>query len=273
MSDIITFNVPKLAIRPILDINGNAVSNPTPLVIEGIQGFDLMLKGTIKELMADKQFAIAAGRGESSVQGKIKAVQNSAEIIASVYTGQGWSTTTPVQYMTTRVTGTLASAVLAVGPAGAGIDTGTGTLVTKDLGVVDLYGNVLTCVGATPAAGQYTVAISSGTATYTFNSTEVTAGMVPYVSFIASLTTPATGTKHRAFTINNLQGGQTPVVELLAYSSFQGRSMLLTMPWTISSNLNLLQAKNLDFSGFELDFTCLPDRTVNKTIVSGFCLE
>lgn len=273
MANVINFNVPTLAVVPILAIDGNPVANPTPIIIDGIQGFDLTLKGSIKQLMAEKQFAIAGARGESSVDGKIKAVKNSAETIASIYTGQGYSSVTVFQDVSARRTGTLTTNTLVVGPAGSGIATGTGNDFIQDLGVVNLYGTVYVRVASAPAAGQYMVAIASGVATYTFNATEITAGLIPYVSYISLTSVPPTGSVSRGFTITNQIGGATPVVQLVANTSFQGRKCTLILPWTISSNLNLLSLKNLEFSGYEIDFSCFPDRTVTETIVTGFFLE
>lgn len=279
MSRIITFNVAQAVFTPYIDINGNIVANPTPIIVDGIQGFDLMLKGSIKQLSADKQFAIAGARGEGTVDGKLKAVKNSAEIISTLYSGQGWDTTTLFESPIFNQTGTVTVGTpdtLVVGPAASGVDTGSGTLVLENLGAVDQNGNALICMAdpgsGVVSAGHYFFSISSGTATYSFRPSDIVAGLVPYVSVLVSNTTASPSTaKH--LTINNVQGGSTPVLKILAHTSFQGRKMTLILPYTISSNLNLLTTKNLEFSGYEIDFSCFPDQTIAGTIVKGFFLE
>ena len=273
MSDIVSFNVPKVVITPVLDINGNLVTNPTPLMIEGIQSFDLMMKGSIKELMVDKQFSIAAARGDQSLNGKLKGAKTSVELIHTMYSGQGYSTATAARKLLAKQTGTVTTNAIVVGPTGTGIATGTGNTVLEDMGVVTQFDTPMLRVATAPNAGEYTVAIASGVATYTFNAAEISAGLVPYVSVVHTIGTAATGTVHRTLNINNLQGGQTPVIKLTVYATFEGKGLLLTMPWVICSNFNFLQMKSLDFATSEMDFNCMPDKTVSQTILSGFFVE
>lgn len=301
MAGMITFNVAQLIATPVIDAFGNVLANPNSVIIDGVQGIDLGISGSIQKLMAEKQFAISGIRGDFEVKGKIKGTKQSAELLSGFFTGQGYDSTTPFTNVYLGVTGAIEpdspsngielyiGTTSVYGPA-LGIPIGAAAAGSA-LGVYDQYGNpwgtrvpYVSTGGTQPAVGTWMYGISHITGhadnCFRFNCLDIygTSSPIigapvifqPYVSF----TTIATLTANmRHLKLNNVISGSTPVVQLVAATSFQGKAMTLILPWTISDDLSFLSMRNLEFSGFELSFSCFPDNTTSETIIEGFFLE
>lgn len=306
MSGILTFNVSTISASLIVDAYGVAIE-PTPIILSGVQSFDITLKGSLEQIRSDRMYAITGVRDSASIEGKIKAVQSSAEALNTLYLGQGVDSTTPFRNVligqtaqldiVNSVFGSNLGIILRVEYEGPHSILPAGAVVSDLLGITDVNGympfartadtqNVKDMPGfyafgdgPYPGIGwsKKSVALSQydanlmGVPGYTYDSGRPS--FQPYVSFTYLTPTLPVGTQQRYLEIKNLQSGSTPVIQLIASASFQGRKCTLIFPRTVSSNFSLLSQRSLEFSGFDVDFTCYPDLTYDGVLMQAFFLE
>lgn len=220
---------------------GNNAANPTPTRFGILQEASVEFKGDLKKLFGQKQFAVATARGKIDVNGKAKVASLDPNALNQLYFGQ-------------------ASAVGGGRPTfdekhatGASI-AATGSNVTEDLGVINFdTGLNMVKVGATPAIGQYSVGIVSGTATYVFNASETASAVL--LSYISTSTTLGT-----TITLSNQLMGYAPQFEMVLANTFRNKLFLLKLT-NCTMGMVSIPTKQEDFWVCDVDFNANTDAT------------
>ena len=225
---------------PLTDSTGTAIAVPTPVQLGTMQEASIDFAFDTKELYGQLQFPVAVGRGKGKMTGKVKAAQISATAINSLFFGQ--TLTSGIVSDLYDVTGAVIPAtpytITVVPPA-------SGTW-TYDLGVRDSNGLPMTRVSSVSAAGQYSVAAGA----YVFNSTD--AAKTVFISYQYT----ATSTTAKKMTIANQLMGQAPAFKMDFFTTYAGKSLIVTIPNCIASKLSLgtklddFVVPDFDFSGF-----------------------
>lgn len=240
----LTFGSGELFGTLLRDASGNAVTNPSPIRIAGLQEMSLDFSGDLKEFFGQNRFAIAVAQGKVKTGGKFKGALINGPALNTLFFGSGLTSGT-MKSLVADTTGTLIPATpFQITPT----VPNTGTWV-EDLGVVDANGLTMTRVASAPATGQYTVAAG----VYTFASAD--AAKKVFISF--SYTFTDAGSKRIQF--QNLQMGFSPAFKIHYLTTFQGKQCLTVLESVISTKLMMFGSKNDDFSVPEIDFTAQAD--------------
>lgn len=226
------------------------VANATPIRVGDLQEATVEFSSTSKTLYGSNQFAIAAGRGESKITGKLKFARQQARLLSDLYFGAALQN------------GQLTTANAETAVAAATVSVANSATWSFDNGVVNASNGlplVKVAKGSTPASGQY---ISNGDGTYSFSTTDVTAGLGVRISYAYSVP-GATPTGQRFSGINQQQGIQPAFQVTLedAYQSPTGlKKSVLILYACIAEKLNLA-GKTGDFKQPELDFSAIDPGT------------
>jgi hypothetical protein len=226
------------------------VANSTPVKFGALQEASVEFAASSKELYGQYQFPLAVARGKAKITGKAKFGQIQGRAFFDLFFGQ------PASTGQTTLANAEAQSVPASGPYTVQV-TNHATFV-GDLGVVyAATGLPLVQVASSPAAGQYTVAV--GTGTYTFAAAD--AGAAILVSY--QYTVSGSG---QQFTLANPLMGVQPSFQIVLETSYQSPSGLkkadLTLFNCVSSKLSL-DAKQEDFTIPEMDFEAFANASGN----------
>lgn len=251
---------------PLTDVNGNAISNPTPQRFL-IQEFSLDWDLPLKELNSLYVFPIATARGAGKITGKVKFANINIGQLNSVFFGEpsapvagGANQVVPINdEKVSPITGgtyTVANA--------ASISSGN---PMTDLGVRyggsgATAGQFLTRVASAPTQGTYSVNLTTGV--YTFNSADN--GSIALIDYAYS---PNSSTNQSVLVQNHLIGS-SPTFQLIGKGVFPGTSL------KIAFQLNQVIANKLsqpwklnDWLMQELDFGAFADGGNNIGIITG----
>ncbi|MFW5397683.1 MAG: hypothetical protein XXXNARYT_003411 [Candidatus Accumulibacter regalis] len=229
---------------PLLDAQGNTISNPTPIKVGAMQEMSIEFSGDLKELHGQNQFAIAVGRGKVKSTGKIKGAQIHGAALNSLFFGNGVTAGTMMAISTDAVGTAIPSTPYTITPT----PPASGTWV-EDLGVLNSNAVPLTRVASAPATGQYSVAAG----VYTFAAADT--GNVVYINYRYSYTLAAA----KRIALTNLPMGYAPTFGARMQTTFQGKKTLVVLASVVSTKLMLFSTKQDDFSVPEIDFTAQAD--------------
>lgn len=240
----ILFGAGKLICTPLLDAAGNAVANPTPIVVGILQDVSVDIDFESKMLHGEKQFAVAIGRGKAKIGWKAKSGDIDGRLLGSLLLGvSGAATRRAAVIDFAAAVPTTPFQITIVPPS-------SGTFVA-DLGVIDaITGINLTRVASAPAVGQYTV---SGVGVYLFAAADVAKNMlISYEYTIASSTTS------QLYNISNNLMGYTPTFSALFFNQYAGKVQVMKLTTNVLGKLSL-PFKNDDFTMTDIDASSFAD--------------
>ena len=218
------------------------IAGATPVRIADLQEATVEFSSSVKELMGQNQMAVAVGRGETKITGKLKFGRQQGRILADLYAGVPLVSGQIDQVVNEKPAGGIAATVV--------VANNTGYLF--DAGVVNLNNGVpfTKITTGTPVAGQYKVDTSTGT--YTFAAADVTAAPVIGISYGFTVT----GSGQR-FSFTNQQQGIQPVFQLNLLDLFNGPQGLVKKTLILYSCIATKYSeggKSGDFKIPEMDF-------------------
>lgn len=231
---------------PLMDANGNAISNPTPVQLGVMQEISIDISFDTKELYGQSQFPVAVGRGKAKMSGKAKAAQISGAALNSLVFGQTLTSGMTDNYYD------VAGSVIPASPYTVTITPPNSGTWAYDLGVRDANGLPMTRVASAPTTGQYSVAAG----VYTFAAADTTKTV--FISYQYT----ATSTTAKKSTVKNVLMGQAPVFKGDLYVPYGGKSLILTIPNCIASKFTI-STKQDDFAVPEFDFSGFADAAGN----------
>lgn len=205
------------------DKNGVYRRGPT------VQEISLDAKAGTKELMGENVFAEAFGRDNVKITGKFKLGKSNLPFTNAAFFNQTVTKgATSGREMVLDEAGTVASGTVTVA---------AGAAIAEDLGVVNpATGDAYTPVASAPAAGQYSVNLTTGV--YTFNTSENgTALTFSYVKKVPG----------QILTLNNELAGEAPTFRLIASNKFQSQTKLICLESCVSDSFSFAW-KTGDFS-------------------------
>ena len=229
---------------PLVDANGNAITNPTPIKVGAMQEMSLEFSGDVKELYGANQFSLVAARGKVKSSGKFKGAQIHGAALNSLFFGTGLTAGT-MQAINTDVIGSaVPSSPYTVTPT----VPASGTWV-EDLGVLDSTGVPMTRVVSAPTTGQYSVAAG----VYTFAAADTT--KIVYINFRYSYTLASA----KKISLTNVAMGFAPTFKAYLQTTFQGKRALVLLSQVTSTKLGFFATKQDDFNVPEIDFYAMAD--------------
>jgi len=250
------FGAGKLIAVPTQDYLGNAVANPTPVILGAMQDIQLDISVDLKTLYGSQRYPLAVGQGKGKIELKAKYADISAGVLGSLFFGK------------TPAVGAKAAVIDQAGtvPAASAYTItptipNTGTFV-NDLGVFNaVTGLQLARVATAPAAGQYSV--NTGTGVYTFASADANASVKISFEYTSTL---ATG---NVFNITNDIMGYTPSFSAILQSTYLGKNLVVKFNAMVSGKLSL-PMKNEDFTISDFDAQAFADAAGNIGYISLF---
>ena len=236
---------------PTVDINGNAVTAPTPTEFGIMQDASVDFSFDMKELFGSYQFPIAIARGKGKIQGKSKFAQLNGLMLNNLVFGVGYT-----NLLVGQVKSTTGVAIPATPFTITPTVPNSGTW-QADMGVIDWNGRPMTRVVSGPTTGQYSVAAG----VYTFASADT--GKLVMISYQYS----ATSTVAKKITVPNSLMGNTPQFRVDLFIPYGGNSFVLTLPACTGSKLSIA-TKIDDFTIPEFDFSAFADSSNNIAYLS-----
>lgn len=224
---------------PLTDASGNAIANPTPVMVGVMHDASVDFSFETKTLHGQNQFPVAAGRGKGKITGKAKFAQLFGAMFNNVVFGQ------------TMTGGLIAAKYDTVGTAIAtsvSVTAPNSGAWNRDFGVIDSVGRPMTRVASAPAAGQYAVAAG----VYSFASADV--GKMVYINYEYTVAA-ASAPNATQSTVMNMAMGAAPSFQADLYVPYDGKSMKLTLYKCLASKLGM-STKQDDFMIPEIDFEC-----------------
>ena len=231
------FGSGKLVSVPTINLAGNNVTNPSPVIFGALQEVSVDFSATLKELFGLYTFPLAVARGNVKITGKAKFAQINGALMNLVF-GE------------TVATGETKENFQESGNTGANntITVANNSTFAQDLGVQYAANGVQLQRGANAAAGVYTV---SANGVYVFAAND--ANKAVKISYLYE--SANTG---KSFTINNQLLGLAPFFQVVLNMAYQGQGMTLTLNRATSSKFTLA-TKLEDFLIPEFDFACCAD--------------
>lgn len=229
---------------PLLDAQGNSISNPTPIQIGAMQEMSLDFAGELKELYGNKQFALGVARGKVKTTGKFKGAQIHGAALNSLFFGTGMTAGTMHALNTDTV-----GSVIPTTPFTVTVTPPSSGTFVEDLGVLDSNAVPMTRVASAPATGQYSV--SAGV--YTFAAADT--GKKVFINYRYSYTSASA----KRISLNNVAMGQAPTFKAYLQTTFQGKRALVILESVVSTKLQLLSTKLDDFNVPSVDFSANAD--------------
>jgi hypothetical protein len=241
-------------LKMLFDINGVAVTPPTPRRFDVVQSVSFDFEFTNKPMHGEGVIAIHQGRSPGKLSGKIKF---------------GGFTATPINMAMTGITGEPLSGQQDVAEAETHTIPATPYQVTiappssgtfvEDLGVRKPDGTPYLRVTSGPTTGQYSVNESSGV--YTFAAADTT--FVVYIDYVYSVTTGAQVQFQQQFT------GSLPLFELRWRGLYNGAQTMWYVPYCTSPKLSTASALD-NWNYPELDFEVVePSGIIGTAAVVG----
>lgn len=227
---------------PTTDANGAAIAVPTPILVATLQDISVDISFDTKQLYGQNQFPVALARGKGKIDWKAKMGQINGALLNSLFFGQTVAAGAILDQF--DVIGTpIPATPFTITPTVPGSGTWS-----KDLGVTDSNGNLLTCVSGTPTTGQYSVTAGA----YLFAAADT--GKTVFISFQYT----ASSTVAQKSTIMNLAMGAAPTFRLDLAHAYGGKGMSLSLYNCLSGKLSLA-SKQDDFMIPELDGSAFAD--------------
>lgn len=228
-------------------------TNPTPSQIKILQSSSLDMKATTKELFGQGIFAVATGRSQIKVDGKLKFADYQPRMIRDFV---GAPNNTLMAAGQTLVANNESHPIPAVSPytvtatnaATFGLDLGVSYAAT---------GIPLTNVASGPTVGQYSYAAG----VYTFAAADE--GAAIYVSYSYTLTTAGS-----TITVSNTAAGAANGFQTMTGASYNSLETNFLLYNCIPSSFKLLDTKIGDFSMPELDYSATVNTAGNLGIFS-----
>ena len=228
------------------------IAVPTPVRVGTLQDCSVSMSFDVKELYGQYQAPVSVARGKQKITGKAKFANLGARQLNDAFFGQTLATGEQVQIVDeggvsgTAVPATPYQIVVANGSA---MSVGTPGI---DLGVFNAATGIqMTRVAAAPTAGQYSCDMTTGT--YTFSSTDHTAGVMVNISYSYFETT--TGSRITAY--NQLMGA-SPTFRLNLGNQYGGNKMALTLYQAIPTKMSW-DFKSEDFTIPDFEFSAFAD--------------
>lgn len=231
---------------PQFDAAGNAIANPTPVMVGVMQDGGIDISFENKTLYGQGQFPVAAGRGKGKITGKAKFAQLFGAMFNNIIFGQTLTTgLLTAKYDTTGQVIPATPFQITVTPASSGT-------YTKDFGVIGSTGVPYTRVASAPATGQYTVTAGG---VYTFATADT--GKTVFINYEYSVSAANAPTATQS-TVMNLPMGTAPSFTADLFVPYQGKSMKITLYSCLSNKLSL-STKQDDFMVPDFAFDAFAD--------------
>jgi hypothetical protein len=225
---------------------GNLAANPTPYKFGVLQEAQLDVKGDLKKLFGQQQFAVSTARGKISVTLKAKFATQDPTLLNQFYWGQ---------------TQTAGMNILAadepdiVGSTGSPPVANQITVINSANFVTD-YGVVYAATGqqfqkvaSAPAQGQY----SESLGVYVFNVADN--GTSVYVSY-----TWFNSTRGATITLVNQNMGYAPVLRAFLFNNFRNQILGVEL-YALTMGSFTIPTKQEDFWISDVDFEAFTDST------------
>ena len=230
------------------------VAVPTPTRIGTLQDVSVDMSFEVKELYGQYQAPVAVARGQQKITGKAKIANLNARQLNDAFLGQTLTSGEQIQIVDEggpNGTAIPASPYQLTVACGASMSSGNPGI---DCGVFNAgTGIQMTRVpsASTPAAGQYSCDMTSGT--YTFSAADETAGVnviISYAFFQAS-------GGNRITAVNQLMGS-SPTFRMNLANNYAGNNMCLTLYAAIPTKMSW-DFKNEDFTVPDFEFSAFTD--------------
>lgn len=192
-------------------IAGNLPTNPSPFKFGVLQETTVDFKADLKKLYGQSQFAVATARGKLDVTIKGKLAVFDPNLLNQLYFAQptitGYNLLVDGEAHTINTSNTNSTVV-------------TNTPVIENWGVINgVTGQEFILVPSAPAAGQYTVNLTSGQ--YTFAAADNTlAVLISYTYAVNSGTT---------ISLANQLMGYAPELQMLLYNKFRNKYLAIEL--------------------------------------------
>lgn len=222
----------------------------TPIRVATLQGIDVDISASTKELMGSRQFAEATQRTGIKISGKVQAGRWDGRVVSELLLGaKEADVTAGTVVVIDNEPGTV--------PVGGGeIAVTKGATFDMDMGVRDVAtAGFYRRVSAAPEAGEYS--IDEATGEYTFAAAD--AGKKVQISYAYIDLTAGTTT-----TISNQEMGESPTFELVTYDS----GLFLQLYACTFSKLSLSR-KNEDFVIPNMEWSAAADDVKGVGRLSG----
>lgn len=237
---------------PLTDVNGTAISNPTPVKLAILQDVSLDLSFDAKELHGERQIALDVGRGKGKIMTKAKAARIFSRAFSALFTGQ------PITTGLTAIFNDTTGAAIPATPFTITPTVPNSGTFAADLGVINASGLPMQRVVSGPTTGQYSVNASTGI--YTFAAADT--GLTVYINYRYTVT--ASGTTQ---TLTNPLTGALPTFRT-DMQLLKGSKLFYVGLNNCYSTKLALASKQDDFAIPEFDIGCLDDGTGNVGTIS-----
>ncbi len=219
------FGAGNMYVTQLQDAFGNAVSNPTPYPLMGLQSGEVDFAGDVKELFGQNQFPIAAARGKMKLQIKVKPARILAAVWNSIFFGQTLAAGLIANYTDTTgfvVPPASVGGVTGIVPVAGGTSYALGDVITVTTGTSTVKATaIVTAVAAGVVtslqvynSGSYTVAPTAAGATtggtgtgLTVTTTQTVSGVVVSPPFNFTGAVPYAGTFAADLGVQNASTG------------------------------------------------------------------
>lgn len=236
---------------PTIDINGNAITTPSPTEFGVLQDVTSDITFDIKELYGQSQFPVAIGRGKGKIALKAKFGQINGLMLNNLVFGQSYT-----NILLGQVKDLVGTAVpttpFTITPTVPNSGTWLG-----DMGVTTADGKPLTRVVSGPTTGQYSVAAG----VYTFAAADT--GIIYKISFQYT----STSTLAKKIVIPNALMGVAPTFRVDLAMPFNGKQAILTLNACTTQKFSFA-TKLDDFMIPEIDFSAFADTSGNIGFLS-----
>lgn len=227
---------------PLTDAYGNALANPTPVLVGVLQDVSVDISFDVKQLYGQNQFPVAIGRGKGKIDIKASFGQLNGATLNNLIFGQTVTSGATLNYR--DLTGSaIPSSPFTVTPT-----VPSSGSWAADLGVLDSNGVPLTRVASAPTTGQYSVAAG----VYTFASGDT--GKTVFISFQYTLTS----TVAMSQIISNVGMGAAPTFRFDLTSGYAAKGLSLSLFNCMSTKLTLA-TKQDDFMSPEFTASAFAD--------------
>lgn len=224
-------------------------ANTTPVSVATLQGIDVDISASTKELMGSNQFAEAVQRTGTKISGKVQSGRFDHRLVSEFLLGSADDAVTTGLLVPVQEEVTVDADGITIVQGGATFD--------MDLGVRDMAtGGALKRVTGVPATGEYSV--NEATGEYTFAVAD--AGDKVLVKYVKRDATKGTTT-----TIANQLMGEAPTFELISYDT---KGLFLQL-YAVQFNKLSLSRKNEDFLVPNLEFSAFADDVRGVGRISG----
>ena len=235
---------------------GELIARPaggTPVRVATLQGVDIDIGATPKNLIGSRQYAEASVRAGSTISGKIQSGRFDGRLISNLFLGAS-ETDGSIQ---TGLIIPVTDEIVTIGEDGTVTPKLAGATFDSDLGAVDFQTRgIYKWVKQDPASGEYTY--DEATGEYSF--AEADAGKKVALSYLK-----VDQTRGETTTIRNDEMGEQASFELISYD----KKGLFIHLYACQFNKATLQRKNDDYLIPNLEFDAYADDVRGVGRISG----